>query len=303
MTADTIRGYRAALKLVIDAKGADARLDSVTVGDIRTIMDAQFSSGRSPRTRKYYLVTIRSFFAWSIDSDLLQGKNPAIKKIKVVVPKRPSTKPLDDDKIWRLIDACDRLRDKQPKRVEWTRKRAKALILGMCFTGFRVSDMVTLKKSEVRLDGRSREHLMIKTDRVIYTKFGEIALKALLELPPMYQDYFFWNGKSRVKSATQSARRTIYRVAKIAGITPDEIGGRGVHPHRFRASFARKVLAETGDIRLLQKLLGHAHVQTTEGSYEHENPQDIERCEAALARVEYRRDGTTGQVIEMPHRD
>jgi integrase len=112
---------------------------------------------------------------------------------------------------------------------------------------------------------------------------------------PVEGEYFFWSGpeKSKLSTATGSARRTLYSLQRVTGIS--------VHPHRFRDTFAKKVLEETGDIRVLQHLLGHASLQTTETAYRHLGPKHQERLEDALSKVEYaKRDGTTGQVIAFP---
>lgn len=231
----------------------------------------------TPRTRRKELEHIRFLINYSIENEWI-AKNPA-KKVKVKVPKGGGTKPLTDEEINTLLAACRKITNHNKRWIERARLRSEALILGMCYTGFRISDMMTLKRSEVRRNGDVNNHIMVKTQELVFTTFGEQALRALLALPLEGGEYFFWNGVSKLSTATGSCRRTLYSLQRMTGIS--------VHPRRFRATFARKVLDETGDIRVLQHLLGHMSVRTTEDAYSYLGKKHEVRLKDALAKVSY----------------
>lgn len=71
----------------------------------------------------------------------------------------------------------------------------------------------------------------------------------------------FWLTRLGTAYRTESLSTDISNLGKLAGV-PD------THPHKFRHTFATTLYAITGDLRLVQKLLGHSHIQTTT-IYEH----------------------------------
>ena len=73
----------------------------------------------------------------------------------------------------------------------------------------------------------------------------------------MRNDYVFVTGKGR-KVPDRFLRYLVKRKAAEAGIDKD------IHPHTLRHSFATDLLLATGNIRLVQKALGHASIATTE---------------------------------------
>jgi integrase/recombinase XerD len=255
------------------AKGI-TRLSEIKVEHIREFVAER--SENKPRTRRKELEHVRFLFNYCVENQWI-GLNPA-KAVKIKVPKGGTTMPFTDPEISTLLSACDKIDNPNKKFVLRARLRAKALILGMCYTGLRISDMITLKRLEVKQDGEVKDHVIIKTKRVLWTQFGELALAALLAVP-LEGEYFFWSGKSKLTTATGSARRTFYSLQRATGIK--------IHPHRFRDTFALKVLEERGDIRELQFLLGHSSVKTTEEYYAHLGTKHQERLRTALSSISY----------------
>jgi integrase/recombinase XerC len=290
----TIEQYRLTLRLLVNFKGEQTQLKDITMDDVRTIMGQRLELGRTPRTRAKELTNLKMFLSFCEDNDWI-SKSPA-RRVKVVIPKTKVTLPFEDDEIERMVNACDEISHGCIALRARTKLRAKALILGMAYTGLRVSDMATLKRSEIRQDGEAPDHVIVKTKSIHWTHFGELAVQALMAIPNE-GPYFFWNGKSQLTSATASLRVTCARIGELAGV-------KGVaKPHRFRATFAKKILEETGDIRILQQLLGHSSVAITEKAYEWKGEKQKANLKKALAKVSYgKRDGTTGQLIEMPQR-
>jgi integrase len=99
---------------------------------------------------------------------------------------------------------------------------------------------------------------IMKTRRPLYVRLHSDAVSALAALP-VESEYFLWSGRSKLSTAIGSARRTIDCLCRKTGIAG--------HPHRFRDTFAVRLLEQGEDIRTVQLLLGHSSVVTTEKHY------------------------------------
>jgi site-specific recombinase XerD len=248
----------------------------------------------TPKTRRKELEHIR-FLLWFcvsqewVDTNVAAARGEGKRAIRVKVPQGGSYQPIDDEQIGLLLHAADTITNNNPKWVRRARLRARAAILVMCFTGLRISDVATLRRDEVRPDGTVKDHVLVKTRRLHWTNLGEAALRALLALP-VEGEYFFWSGpkESKLSTATGSLRRTLYSLRDRTGVA--------VHPHRFRNSFALKILDTTNDVRTLQQLLGHASLKSTE-AYLHNSTKQDAHLTNTLAKIQY------GNVIEMKRRE
>jgi integrase/recombinase XerD len=74
--------------------------------------------------------------------------------------------------------------------------------------------------------------------------------------------YYFWNrkGDAKLETATGNARRAFRRISKAAGV-------KNGHPHRWRDTFAVRLLSQGVSIEFVSKLLGHSSIRVTERSY------------------------------------
>ena len=132
----------------------------------------------------------------------------------------------------------------------------------MLNAGLRVSEVVNLKRRDLEL---TEGKLMVRQgkggkDRTLWIGDDDLALvrRWLTARPPgLRNDYVFVTGKGR-KVPDRFLRYLVKRKAAEAGIDKD------IHPHTLRHSFATDLLRATGNIRLVQKALGHASIATTE---------------------------------------
>jgi integrase/recombinase XerD len=137
-------------------------LGAITISHIRDYLETR--KDYKPRTRRKELEQIRFFFNYCHGCDWIT-KNPTKtegKPLRVKVPKGGATQPLDDGEINTLLAACDQLKNNNMTWVPRARLRARALILGMCYTGLRISDIISLKRSEVRRNGRTPSHKLTR---------------------------------------------------------------------------------------------------------------------------------------------
>ena len=163
-------------------------------------------------------------------------------------PRRPKKLPvvLSTEEIQRLLQATPTLMDK--------------LLLGLMYaTGMRVSEVVRLRYRDLDFDrrlvnvwqgkGRSDRQVMLPT-----------TFKPLLrQLSEEAQgDEFVFAGKQRGRHMSpRTAQRVMQRAVRIAGIQKQAT------PHTLRHSFATHTFENGCDIRYIQKMLGHVHLETT----------------------------------------
>jgi integrase/recombinase XerD len=209
-----------------------------------------------PSTVRKELQTLRGFFRFLVDQDHVQ-QNFA-KKLRPPKESRRPTLPFSQPDVESLVGAAKTLEDDNPHIRENTRNRAAAVLMTMLYSGLRISDVATLERKRVNLkDGRLLLR-MEKTGEPVYVKLGRPAIEALAALPPE-GPFFFWSGQSAPATAIGNMRRSIDRVCAKAGVEG--------HPHRFRDTFAVRLLEKGVPIDQVSILLGHTSVKTTEKYY------------------------------------
>jgi integrase/recombinase XerD len=209
-----------------------------------------------PSTVRKELQTLRAFFRFLLDQDHVEDN--FAKKLRPPKETRRPTLPFSQADIDRLIEAGKALEDDNPSNRGKTRQRAVAVLMTMLYSGLRISDVAMLERKRVNLrDGRLLLR-MEKTGEPVYVKLAQPAVEALASLPTD-GPFFFWSGESALATAIGNMRRTIVRICAKAGVEG--------HPHRFRDTFAVRMLEKGVAIEQVSLLLGHTSVKTTEKYY------------------------------------
>lgn len=248
--ASTLRNYR----LVLDcfAAAAPDRLPAITAETV-----SQFRIGRkkAASTANKELRVLRTFFAFCEARGWIED-NPA-KPVRMALSNPQPAAPLSQAEIDRLFAAVDKLGGADPRAGEW-RVRARAVLMVFLYTGLRVSDVALLEWASVDLRSRYITLRTLKNGARVKCRIPPDAVAALDALPRAGQRVF-WTGDGLLHTAKNQLRVTIYRLGAHAGVD--------VHPHRFRDTFACRLLEGGADIRTVQHLLGHESVRTTERHY------------------------------------
>jgi integrase/recombinase XerD len=137
--------------------------------------------------------------------------------------------------------------------------RNMALLELLYGSGLRASEVISLPRAAVRagqpfliLRGKgSKERLVPISSR------AEAAVKAWLENVPPSSPWLFPSGKSHITRVRLF--QLVREMAADAGIPPERIS-----PHVLRHAFATHLLSGGADLRVLQALLGHADIATTQ---------------------------------------
>ncbi len=208
----------------------------------------------SPITKSKKQERLKGFFHFCVAREWMRS-NPVAALKAVKVPTLP-TLPFEDKQVQAILKACD---DYSIKGVygEQNRQRMKALTLLMRYSGLRIRDAVTCERK--RLVDSKLMLYQAKTGTPVYCPLPPLVVDALKGLNGPNQDYFFWSGNGKPKSAVADAQRSFRKLFKLANV----IG----HPHMFRDTFAVELFKRGVTMETVSMLLGHASIRVTEKHY------------------------------------
>jgi integrase/recombinase XerC len=149
--------------------------------------------------------------------------------------------------------------------------RDRALVELLYASGLRVAECCGLDVDDLD-EGRRTVRVLGKGDKERVVPVGETALEALaayLAMRGRARGALFRNARGG-RLTTRSALRIVKGLARRAGL------GQRVTPHTLRHSFATHMLGEGADLRLIQELLGHSRLSTTQ-RYTHVSPEHLMR--------------------------
>ena len=208
----------------------------------------------SKRSQARLLSSLRSFCEWLVLEGVLKD-NPCD---KVDSPKLGQYLPsvLSVDEVEAIIGAVD--------TSTWMGLRDRALLEVLYGCGLRVSEAVGLKVSNLYFD-EDFVRVIGKGNKERLVPMGEMAKDALQNYldhrPPSFEledsDLVFVNRYGKSLSRV-SAFKTVKKMASLAGVVKE------ISPHTFRHSFATHLIENGADLRLVQEMLGHESVATTE---------------------------------------
>ncbi|WP_371228088.1 tyrosine-type recombinase/integrase [Roseovarius sp. 2305UL8-3] len=221
-----------------------------------------------PATIERRLSTLRSYFAWREDRNSALPSPFADLRISVRIPRR-LPRPVDRETL-KIILGAEKRKSSAPSQS----KPGRAMLTEMAdvtiliiklliVTGLRISELTNLKVGDVSSDGGqilvrgkgSKERIVFVPNRELQKEFRRYC-DARREHGSLMSPLFFNTVGRRLRAAT--FRKRLRALSKRLGIEPH------LTPHRFRHSAATLLIEEGIDIRMVQALLGHANLKTTE---------------------------------------
>lgn len=191
------------------------------------------------------------------------------------------TLPFSDEEMRRILAACDRFPGKGAQLC--------ALALLMRYSGLRTMDAVTLARDRIR-DGQ----LFLctqKTGTPARVPLLPVVLRALDALPAECEKHHLWTGRSRPDAAAPVWSNKLRKIFLRAGL-PDG------HLHRFRDTFAVRLLENGVSLQAVSELLGHQSIRATERHYAPWVQERQARLEEAVRRA-WDGMGEAGKVVAM----
>lgn len=174
-------------------------------------------------------------------------ENVLKKKISIPHPKRNKKIPLvlTVEEVKKLIDATSNIKHK--------------LIIKLLYgCGLRVSEIVNLNKGDFDFPEGLIHIKLSKGKKDRFVKIPDSIKDELESYSRLNSEKIFFPSARGGKLTTATIQKIIKNSAKKAGIK------KNVHPHTLRHSFATHLLEQGIDLRIIQKLLGHSDIKTTQ---------------------------------------
>jgi integrase/recombinase XerD len=189
--------------------------------------------------------------------------------------KQDPTLPFVADEVNAIVSACDRFPLKGIYG-EGNRKRLRAMVLLLRYSGLRIRDAATLRRERLR-NGKLLLYMQ-KTGVPVFVPLPSYVVEALDDTPNIHPSYLFWSGNGLPKTTVADWQRSLRRLFEIASVM-------GAHAHRFRDTFAVELLLAGVPIDQVSILLGHSSVKITEKSYTPWVKARQEQLEAAVMKA------------------
>lgn len=261
---NTIDSYKTDLKKFQNFLGKQESTKAKS-NDIRNYIIHLSRQNLKPRSIARNLAVLRQFFKFLV-SENIRKDNPSL---LISAPKEEKNLPkfLSSEDITLLFSTLGKSEDKEQVRLS-------AMIELLYASGMRVTELVTLELSSILYDQKNdviKPYIIIygkgnKERMVAINKSAILALKKYL----IIRERFFPNNRKNSKwlfpsSSTNSSitrqrfGQLLKELALKSGLDPEKIS-----PHVLRHSFATHLLEKGADLRVIQELLGHSDISTTQ---------------------------------------
>lgn len=237
---------------------ADNHVDSLSENDTYQILKHLIelrNEGLSSRSRSRHLVTLRSFYRFLYQEKILKKDPSKLIDFPKSGLKLPDT--LTIEEVTRLIDA--------PNQVKSLGKRDSAMIELLYAAGLRVSELINMKMTNLNLEasfirvfGKGSKERIVPIGKFAQKKIEDYMKHARpLMLKSYLSDYLFI-ARAGKPMTRQGFWKLLNKYAFIAKIN------KKISPHTLRHSFATHLLEGGADLRVVQIMLGHADISTTQ---------------------------------------
>ena len=253
---NTIEAYMGDVNKLLLFFGDADRLLAVTLDDLREFLAAVADVGVNARSQARIISSLRSFYGFLkldgyIESDPTeQLRSP---KIGMRLPDVLTLQEIDD-----IINAIDLATN------EGQRNRAIIEVLYSC--GLRVSELCSLRMSDlylneqfIRVTGKGgKQRLVPISSRAIAELEAYFADRSRIPIKGGFEDYVFISERLKKPLSRITVFHHIKELVERVGIK------KNVSPHTFRHSFATHLLEGGANLRVIQVMLGHESISTTE---------------------------------------
>lgn len=251
-SSNTIRAYRQDIEQFLAC--FSERKVSFDKENIRDFLSEIYKKTENSSTLARKIYSIKSFFSYLVKTGKIE-KNPMD---LIFSPKTSKKLPeiLTEDEMAGFLDS---LPEENILNV-----RNKAIFELLYATGLRISELTSLKINDINFKERL-VRVMGKGRKVRIVPFNEnalIAVKKYIRLSSNEYsnrgEYVFLNyrgSKISVRGVEKTLKTLFLQVSE---------SGKNVYPHLFRHSFATHLLQRGANLRIIQELLGHSNLSTTE---------------------------------------
>ena len=256
LSLNTLEAYNADItKLLVFLEGENIELLNTTPEDLEQFIAGLHDIGITARSQARIMSGIKSLFGFLMLEKIIE-KDPSElidnPKIGFKIPEVLSIQEIDS-----IIAAVDL------SKKEGQRNRAILETLYSC--GLRVSELITLKLSDlylddefIRVEGKGQKQRLVPISKKAIKEIQfYMADRHLVTAKKGHEDFLFLS-----RRGTHLSRIMIFHIIKELA---DEVGIiKIISPHTFRHSFATHLLEGGANLRAIQMMLGHESITTTE---------------------------------------
>lgn len=228
-------------------------LNKLTPNHIRIAVAQLHRDGLGGKSLQRWLSALRSFFQFCIrrqwmDSNVADG---------IAAPKSPKKLP-------KTLDVDQAIQFVEIEGDDFIVQRDRALVELIYSSGLRLAEVVALNLDDIDWGDAMLRVVAGKGDKSRVLPIGSAAMAALKRWLPARK--LFAPGAEQALFITQRGSRIGHRAVQIRlqQLSLQKGMDTPVHPHMLRHSFASHMLESSGDLRLVQELLGHANISTTQ---------------------------------------
>ena len=267
-TANTLEAYQRDLRYLLNfVKSKEMSLLDVKLEDLEEFSASLHDKGVGARAQARVLSGVRAFYRYLVLDDYLKDDPTELLPYPLIGEHLPEYLTVEEvDMLKSAIDLS-----------KWEGQRNKAIIEVLFSCGLRVTELVNLKLSDIfeeekfiRVFGKGRKERLVPISSVALQELHYWYMdRNVMKIKPGEEDYVFLNRRGAHLTRTMILIM-IKNAALDAGIK------KTISPHTLRHSFATALLKGGADLRVIQALLGHEDLGTTE-IYTHLETSDLRK--------------------------
>ena len=256
LSKNSIKAYLQDLQKLLDfAEQKHISLKTIELSDIEGLLADQYDKEISARSLSRIISGLKSFFRFMVLYEYRENNPTELLESPKIGLKLPATLSIEEiDKILSVIDVST---------TEGARNYAIFETLYSC--GLRVSELTNLRFQDlyfnerfIRVEGKGSKQRLVPISDIAIQKINNwLYYRKQIKIQKESEDVLFISNRGKSIS-----RITVFYYAKLyaemAGIEKE------VSPHIFRHSFATHLLERGANIRVIQEMLGHEKITTTE---------------------------------------
>lgn len=255
LSENTVSSYLGDLQKLVDFAGDDQDILKLKASDLDNFLSQLRDLGIQARSQARILSGIKSFYRFLIMINAIESDPTEQIDSPSLGIHLPEVLSLDE------IDAIIAGIDMSKKEGQ----RNKAILETLYSCGLRVSELVSLKLSHcyfsdeyIMVEGKGSKQRLVPVSQKAIREIGLwMDYRKMLDIKKGNEDFVFLN-----RNGSALTRSMVFRIVKLqaglAGIS------KNISPHTFRHSFATHMLEGGANLRVIQQMLGHESIQTTE---------------------------------------
>ncbi len=267
LSKNTVSAYESDLNIFLQhfANLNEESIYTITQSQIQQFLQKQKSDGMELSTIARKLSALKSFFKFT--QKKFGKTNIGISKIRNIKIKQTLPRAIEQDIFPKLTKI---VRESSP---DWEGIRNEALCYLIYSTGMRISEALSLNHSSisrndlsVRIIGKGEKERIVTIHKTVLEKISQY----LAKIPKDTTEHFtqttkiprnktpIFLSKTGKKLTPRMFQEVISNARNVMGLS------KSFTPHALRHSFATHILENGGDIKIIQEILGHSSLKTTQ---------------------------------------